>query len=188
MGHSYKRIGNDGRPRYTAIYRDARGARRSAGTVPTKKRADRLWQEAEIKALQGRLGDPSRGKALFRDYVLSTWLPHHQIELTTRERYESTIRTHLMPTFGDRKLIEIWPQDVREWLTECRESGVSAATAVNAKMVLSAIFTTALNDQIVYIHPCRGVKSPHVPRKASRLSRRNSSTPSAPSYLTTRSN
>ena len=29
----------------------------------------------------------------------------------------------------------------------------------------SAIFTTALNDQVVFIHPCKGVKTPTVPQK-----------------------
>jgi integrase len=29
--------------------------------------------------------------------------------------------------------------------------------------ILSSIFTTALNDQVTYIHPCRGVKIPSVP-------------------------
>jgi len=33
------------------------------------------------------------------------------------------------------------------------------------KVLLSAIFTTALNDQVVFVHPCRGVKTPTVPQK-----------------------
>ena len=33
------------------------------------------------------------------------------------------------------------------------------------KVLLSAIFTTALNDQVTFIHPCKGVKTPAVPQK-----------------------
>lgn len=40
MGHSYRRTGVAGKPRYAAIFHDARGIRRSAGTYPTKKEAD----------------------------------------------------------------------------------------------------------------------------------------------------
>ena len=29
--------------------------------------------------------------------------------------------------------------------------------------ILNSIFTTALNDQVTYLHPCRGVKIPAVP-------------------------
>jgi integrase len=32
-------------------------------------------------------------------------------------------------------------------------------------VILSAIFTTALNDQMIYLHPCRGVKTPAVAKK-----------------------
>lgn len=32
-------------------------------------------------------------------------------------------------------------------------------------MVLSAIFTTALNDQVSYLHPGKGVRTPTVPEK-----------------------
>jgi hypothetical protein len=32
-------------------------------------------------------------------------------------------------------------------------------------VILSAIFTTALNDQITFLHPCKGVKTPPVPLK-----------------------
>ena len=33
------------------------------------------------------------------------------------------------------------------------------------KVILSAIFTTALNDQVTVLHPCKGVKTPPVPVK-----------------------
>ncbi len=36
-------------------------------------------------------------------------------------------------------------------------------------VILSAIFTTALNDQVTFLHPCKGVKTPPVPRKPHRI-------------------
>ena len=62
MGYSRKRVGRDGRPRYTAYYWDAKDRERSAGTLPNKKDADRAWQRAEAKVAEGRLGDPGRGR------------------------------------------------------------------------------------------------------------------------------
>jgi integrase len=38
-------------------------------------------------------------------------------------------------------------------------------TVQRCKTVLSSIFTTALNDQIVFLHPCRDVTGPPVPQK-----------------------
>jgi hypothetical protein len=100
MGHSYKRVGNDGKPRYSTIYRDARGQRRSAGTFSAKRDADKAWQQAEAMVVGGRVGDVKRGRQTFRHYVEDLWLPNHQIEITTWERYTYTIKKHLMPEFG----------------------------------------------------------------------------------------
>lgn len=45
VGFSRKRVGHDGRPRYTAYYLDAQGRERSAGTFATRRDADRSWQQ-----------------------------------------------------------------------------------------------------------------------------------------------
>ena len=45
-----------------------------------------------------------------------------------------------------------------------QREGRSAWTIQYCKSsILNSIFTTALNDQVTYIHPCRGVKIPTVP-------------------------
>ncbi len=165
MGHSYRRIGVNGKPRYAAIYHDARGQRRSAGIYVTKREADRAWGAAEADALLGHGRDPRRGKVIFTSYVTGVWLPNHQIEHTTRQRYSYQISKYLVPEFGAMRMADIAPVHVREWITKLKDRGVSASTIADLKTILSAIFTTALNDQIAAIHPCRGVKTPTVARK-----------------------
>jgi hypothetical protein len=41
MGYAKKRVGEGGKPRYTAVYVDLRGSERSAGTFPSEKAANR---------------------------------------------------------------------------------------------------------------------------------------------------
>ena len=100
MGHSYRREGVNGKPRYAAIYHDARGVRRSAGTFATKREADRAWATAEADALLGHGRDPRRGKITFTAYVTGSWLPNHQLEHTTRQRYSYQIGKYRLPEFG----------------------------------------------------------------------------------------
>ncbi|HEY1919323.1 MAG TPA: site-specific integrase [Streptosporangiaceae bacterium] len=165
MGFSRRRPGKDGRPRYTAYYCDLCGSERSAGTFPNKKDADKAWQRAEAKVAEGRLGDPSRGRQTFQTYVETTWLPNHEVEATTRQSYTYSIYKHLMPTFGPMRMMNILPEHVRAWVTALKDSGVTPVTIKYNKVLLSAIFTTALNDQVVFIHPCKGVKTPTVAQK-----------------------
>ena len=158
MGYSQKRIGRDGKPRYTAVYHDLRGERRSAGTFSNKKDADKAWQTAETRVGEGRLNDPRRGRQTFRRYVTEEWLPHHVIEASTRDAYTYQLGKHILPWFGPMRMNEIMPSHVREWVTGLLAKGVTPATIQKVRFILSAIFTTALND-VTFIHPCKGVKT-----------------------------
>ncbi|GGT62772.1 tyrosine-type recombinase/integrase [Actinomadura citrea] len=165
MGQTRKRVGKDGKPRYTAYYDDIRGQRRSAGTFASKKEADKAWQRAEVKVSEGRTGEPARGRQRFRDYVENTWLPNHEMEASTREGYTYAIYKHLMPEFGGMRMVDILPEHVRAWIAKLKNQGMKPVTIQCNKIILSAIFTTALDDQVTYLHPCRGVKSPPIARK-----------------------
>lgn len=165
VGFSRKRTGRDGKPRYTAYYVDIKGRERSAGTFSNRKESDKAWQRAETKLAEGRVGDPARGRMTFQRYVEETWLPNHQIEPSTRQGYTYSIYKHILPTFGRMRMIDVLPEHVREWVATLQASGVTPVTIKSIKIVLSAIFTTAFNDQVTFIHPCKGVKAPTVARK-----------------------
>ena len=170
MGFSRKRIGRDGKPRYTAYYLDIRGQERSAGTFPNKKDANDAWKKAEGTVSAGKPGDPSRGKQTFEAYALDKWLPHHQLEPGVRSNYAGHIRNHLLPFFGPMKMRDIMPEHVREWVTVMKGKGASAQTIQYCKgSVLNALFTTALTDGVVTIHPSHGVKTPPAPGKPRRI-------------------
>src|SRR6266566_4130772 len=54
----------------------------------------------------------------------------------------------------------------RQWVTYMQDKSASARTIQYCKgSILNAIFTTALEDEAVTIHPSRGVKTPPVPDK-----------------------
>jgi hypothetical protein len=165
VGFTRERTRKDGTVRYTGVYRDLRGRQRSAGTYPSRRLADKAWQRAEAKLELGRTGDPGLGRQTFRQYVEETWLPNHEMEATTRQGYTYVLYKHLMPEFGTMRMMDILPMHVREWVTGQKALGLSPATIAGNRVILSAIFTTALNDQVTVLHPCKGVKIPPVPVK-----------------------
>jgi integrase len=168
MGYTQKRSGHDGKPRYTAVYQNLRGQRRSAGTFAKKKDANKAWQKAEARLGEGRLSDPRRGRQTFHRYVTEEWLPHHVIEVSTRETYTYQISKHILPWFGPMRMNEIMPSHVREWVTDLQVKGVTPATIQKVRFILSAIFTTALED-VTFLHPCKGVKTPTVSKKPLKI-------------------
>ena len=165
MGWTETRTDRNGDVRYIAKYRDIRGRKQSAGTYSNQRDSDKAWQKAEVKIAEGRVSDPRRGRQLFRRYVEDEWLPNHVMEPSTREGYTYQIGKHIMPWFGRMKMVEILPSNVREWVTDLRQQRVAPKTIQNLRNILSAIFTTALNDQITFLHACKGVKTPTVPVK-----------------------
>ncbi|RAY12298.1 site-specific integrase [Actinomadura craniellae] len=165
MGFSRPRTGKDGKIRYAAVYRDLRGNIRHAGTFATQAQADKAWQKALAKLTLERLPDPGKGRQSFRRYVEEVWFPNHVIELRTRENYDYEINRHIMPWFANMRMIDVMPIDVREWVTHLRNEGVNPPTIRYCMTILSAIFTTALNDMVIVLHPCKGVRTPPVPKK-----------------------
>jgi integrase len=54
-------------------------------------------------------------------------------------------------------------------VTKLEGEGVPASSIGYCLTILSAIFTTALNDQVVFLHPCKGVAAPTVPKKVRQI-------------------
>jgi integrase len=169
VGQSRERVGGDGRSRWTAYFTDVTGARRSAGTFSTEKQADRAWQRAEARVFEGRATDHRRGRQSFRQYVTQIWFPNHRIELSTRQNYRYNLDRFILPEFGGYALNAIQSVDIRAWVTRLEREGTKASTIKYCLSILSAIFTTALNDQLVGMHPCKGVKGPTIASKTRRI-------------------
>jgi hypothetical protein len=177
VGHSRKRPGKDGKPRYTAYYFDIKGQERSAGTFPNKKDADKAWQQAEAEVSKGRNGNVRRGRQTFKEYVENRWLPNHMMEPQTRQSYTSMINKHILPEFGPMRMVDIAPEHVRAWVAKMQADDASPRLIQYCKgSILNAIFTTAFDDQVIFFHPSRGVRPPPSPRSPAGSSPPNSST------------
>lgn len=165
MSFVRERVGRDGKIRYQALYEDLKGRRRSAGTFATEKQAAKAGQRAEAIQTVARVPERRVSRQTFKHYVKESWLPNHVVEATTRQNYTLQIDKRLIPEFGTMRMIDIMPLDVRQWITRMSDEGVKPPTIRYCMTILSAIFTTALNDQLIALHPCKGVKTPPVPKK-----------------------
>ncbi|MFK3983106.1 tyrosine-type recombinase/integrase [Micromonospora sp. NPDC050397] len=159
----------DGQRTYYARYRDRLGIKQTQGIYTVKRDAEAAAKSADVKNAEGRMGDPRRGRQSFERYVIEQWLPFHVIEASTLQGYTYQINRHLIPYFGAMRLVDITPTDIREWVSKMTADGMKPKTLKNIKNILSAIFTTALNDQIIFFHPCKGVTTPHAPTRQLRI-------------------
>jgi integrase len=165
VGYPKKRCNKNG-TRYTAVYLDADGNERSAGTFDTKKEANVAWKAAEAKVNEGRGHYLTRGKMLFQTYTEQYWLPNLTVEVSTQEGYTYSLYARIMPFFGQKRMNDIYPTDIKRWLTELKEAGASARNRKYLKAILSAVLTSAVDDQVLFTNVCRLVKTEPVPKKA----------------------
>jgi integrase len=93
------------------------------------------------------------------------------MEATTRENYVYTLNRYVLPELGDVRMAELLPDRVREWISILQSPKYKAKppTIQKAKIVLDAILTTALNEQVTFFHAGRGVRTPPVATKPRRI-------------------
>ena len=65
MGFARKRVGRSGDVTWSALYRDARGKVRSAGTYRSEKAANKAWQRAEALLAPVVIGPLTRLNTVF---------------------------------------------------------------------------------------------------------------------------
>ena len=66
--------------RFTGLYRDPEGNKRSAGTFHSRREALRSANRQEQQVLAGSRHDASQRAITFHDYVEREWLPHKHLE------------------------------------------------------------------------------------------------------------
>jgi len=79
---------------------------------------------------------------------------------TTVHGYETNIRAHYLPEFGDRQLSDISPEDVQVFINEKRLEGKAVQTLRNLKWGLSSIFESAIKHGYLTSNPAANADLP----------------------------
>ena len=72
---------------------------------------------------------------------------------TTVHGYETNIRAHYLPEFGDRELSDISAEDVQTFINQKRLEGKAHQTLKNLKWGLSSIFESAIKYGYISVNP-----------------------------------
>src|SRR3954451_8914746 len=132
--------------RYRVRYRDAKGGHHSE-TFARRADVERRKSEIEQELATATWRDPRRGDLLLRTWVQS-WLPtRHDLRATTKVRLEVTMNRQVLPRFGATALNDISNSEVRRWVVELMEPGMSPATTRKAVFALRQALEAATADR-----------------------------------------
>jgi integrase len=157
---SRKKAGGKAAHAWQVRYRDPDRVEKSR-TFRTRDEADRFARKVEVSKDEGSYIDPALGKTLFRDWS-EEWLASSAPGLKPRtvSGYRSLLKNHILPAFGTTPLAKIRPVDVRRWVANLSNEGMSSSRVRSSYFLLQAVLRAAVESAYIGRSPCLGVKLP----------------------------
>ncbi len=157
MAHIKRITLKSGKTRYEASYRDPTGRERQR-TFARKVDADKFLTSIEAAKVRGEWVDPRLSRITLGEFSTRWLATIRDRELKTQMGYESLLRRHVLPAFGDYPLGRIDTLRIREWVAQMSAAGLSRDSVRQAKQVLSAILTLAVEANYIVRNPCQGIR------------------------------
>jgi integrase len=127
---------------------DAAGVRHRP-LVETRQEAEELLARVIAEVRKGKAAKPT---ALTVAEYAEIWLTRASRDLKPRtiKSYRQLLDLHIIPTLGNRRMVDVQRRDVRDLLDEKHEAGLGKNTVRLIRATLSAMFNQAVNvDEIV---------------------------------------
>lgn len=135
--------------------------RERSKTFTRRADAERWLATVEVDKARGAYVDPAAGRRRFGDYA-GEWRTLQVHRATTAAQVDSNLRNHVLPFFGDRPIASIRPSEVQAWV-RARSEVLAPATVEVVYRYLASIFRAALEDRLISVSPCRGIRLPKAP-------------------------
>jgi len=142
-----------------------------------KQRSETLYdltgKKAAREVLDRRIGDSTTIKLetnelTLREFVANYWTPsldRRGLKASTRESYDSALKGHILPVFGDYRIKDVAPLHVEQFTQAKSKAGLSPKTVQNFLLVLQGIFSTATDNDLVVKSPIRKSHKPFYRRR-----------------------
>jgi integrase len=144
---------------WQARYRDRAGAQRTK-TFSTKADANRYLAAVETELARGTWTDPALTRVRFGVFAARWRESLSHVRPGTLANLDSRLRCHVLPAFGTWQIGSIDPADVREWIAQLVEKGLSPGTIAGTYHLLGRILKTAEIDGLIPHTPCVGIRLP----------------------------
>jgi len=156
------RKGKDGKAGHAwqVRYRDPDRVEHSR-TFRLEAEAKRFARKVEVSVDEGTYIDPALGRTLFGDWA-EEWLAASEPGLKphTISGYRTLLKKHIAPVLGGTPLAKVRAVDVRRFVAELSNAGMSPSRVRSTYFLVQAIFRAAVESGYLGRSPCVGVKLP----------------------------
>lgn len=109
--------------------------------------------------------------ALTFENWIKTWMDNYkkiEIELTTWENYDRSIKKHIIPTLGPLTLKELSTDHIQSFYSKLIELGKAPATVRRNHQIIHASLEQAKKNNLISRNPCEGATLPKLEDKEAR--------------------
>jgi integrase len=137
---------------YCFTYQKGGKKLRARGQAPSRDEAIKAMQAAKLELAQA--AEVATAAPTLAVYA-QTWLAAIKPDIAQRtlKSYADLLRRHILPTLGEATLTAITRGDVMKLLAAKRASGLGKNTVRLIRATMSALFTDALDQELVTAHP-----------------------------------
>jgi integrase len=132
------------------------GSRDGLTRKMAEARLGRVMAEVTVTPLFERMTVEEAGARLIQQLVTKGRKP------STTAGYESYLRVHVAPFFGEKSIGDITKADIEEFVAVCLDNDQSVKSTRNYLGFLHSIFDFALRKGWVIANPCKSVEKPEV--------------------------
>ena len=168
MGSVRKVRHRSGSGSWQARWRDPAGIDR-AKNFARKSDANRYLVGLESDKLTGRYADPRLARTRLGDWIVEWQATRTNLSAQTRARDDASIRNHILPNLGAVPIGQLQPMNVAQWVAELDDKGLAPATTRKAYQLLSAALSSAVDNGLVPVSPCRRVRLPRLKAPEMRI-------------------
>ena len=147
--------------RFVGMYKAVDGKYKSAGTFNSHERAFEMADEAERHSL-GQLEDTSpadKATMTIAEFCSKRFLPYHSAAPNTRQSYGYTVKNHIDPYIGHRRISEASRETFYNLLVKVLPGEEASEATVRAtRKVLSAMCQMALDEGYRGNNPIRTIR------------------------------
>lgn len=147
--------------RYRVRYRLPDRSQTDKRGFKTKREAELFLATVEVSQARGEFVSVSRSRISVGEWAEDWLATQVQLKASTRNGYESIVRSAIIPKWGDTPLSGLTHVGIQQWLAEV--SGRAApSTTRSYHRVLSIMLKYAVRDGRLSRNPADGVKLPRV--------------------------
>ncbi|WP_150461061.1 tyrosine-type recombinase/integrase [Nesterenkonia ebinurensis] len=124
-----------------------------------KTDAEQRRDELNAQFVTGTWADPKAGRVAV-GVVLDKLMETKDVKGKTLRDYESLLKTHIRPRWGDTPVKAVQKSDVQLWVATMRKGGLSASRTRKSLLLLNEALELAVDDRLINVNPAARVKGP----------------------------